>query len=337
MNLVPATGAIVVDDKIAYPNNQYKAVKDKNFAALKAVNSTDYVRFYVDYTTIEGAAISSSKDIFDWLVANGFDDGQSGGGGGGGEGDAATLNGQSGSYYRNRANHTGTQSMSTVSGLSSALGNKLENITGLITEGTNVSISGTGTESDPYEISAQGGSGGGVQTISAGSANVTIDDDDPENVVISVSQSSTTVEWDGISGDQSDVNLSGFTNDLGLGTAAMADTTDFATSAQGALAETAVQPGDLPATPTWSTISGKPTVVAEGATQAAARSSIGAGTSNLSLGTTSTTAMAGNTPVVKSQQEGGVGTVITNHIALTQAQYDGLATKNASTVYEIIE
>lgn len=46
--------------------------------------------------------------------------------------------------------------------------------------------------------------------------------------------------------------------------------------------------------PTWSTISGKPAVVAEGATQADARTAIGAGTSNLAIGTTGTTAAAGN-------------------------------------------
>ena len=46
--------------------------------------------------------------------------------------------------------------------------------------------------------------------------------------------------------------------------------------------------------PTWSTISGKPAVVAEGATQAAARTAIGAGTSSLVLGTTAGTAKAGD-------------------------------------------
>ena len=45
---------------------------------------------------------------------------------------------------------------------------------------------------------------------------------------------------------------------------------------------------------TWGNISGKPPYVAAGATQAAAREVIGAGTSNLSLGTTSGTAKAGD-------------------------------------------
>lgn len=37
--------------------------------------------------------------------------------GGSGGGDASTLNGQNGDYYRNRANHTGTQAASTITGL----------------------------------------------------------------------------------------------------------------------------------------------------------------------------------------------------------------------------
>lgn len=41
--------------------------------------------------------------------------------GGGGSSDASTLNGQPGTYYRNRANHTGTQEINTINGLQSAL------------------------------------------------------------------------------------------------------------------------------------------------------------------------------------------------------------------------
>jgi len=48
------------------------------------------------------------------------------------------------------------------------------------------------------------------------------------------------------------------------------------------------------AAPDWNNITNKPAVIAAGATQAAARDAIGAGTSNLTLGTTSTTAKAGD-------------------------------------------
>lgn len=47
-------------------------------------------------------------------------------------------------------------------------------------------------------------------------------------------------------------------------------------------------------TPDWNTITNKPAVIAAGADQAAARSAIGAGTSNLGLGTSSSTAKAGD-------------------------------------------
>lgn len=49
--------------------------------------------------------------------------------------------------------------------------------------------------------------------------------------------------------------------------------------------------------PDWDTLEGKPTVIGAGATQAAARTAIGAGTSNLVIGTTAGTAMAGDTAI----------------------------------------
>ena len=47
-------------------------------------------------------------------------------------------------------------------------------------------------------------------------------------------------------------------------------------------------------TVSWTDITDKPAVIASGTTQATARASIGAGTSNLALGTTGTTAKAGD-------------------------------------------
>lgn len=52
--------------------------------------------------------------------------------------------------------------------------------------------------------------------------------------------------------------------------------------------------GDLDISVGWGEVTGKPAVIAAGATQEAARTAIGAGTSSLAIGTTSTTAMAGN-------------------------------------------
>lgn len=57
----------------------------------------------------------------------------------------------------------------------------------------------------------------------------------------------------------------------------------------------------------WNTLSNKPAVIAAGADQAAARSAIGAGTSNLQLGTTNITAKAGDYAPTKSDL--GLGNV----------------------------
>ena len=55
----------------------------------------------------------------------------------------------------------------------------------------------------------------------------------------------------------------------------------------------------------WNSLPGKPAVIAEGANAAAARSAIGAGTSNLALGATAGTALAGNTPVLPEAPSDG--------------------------------
>jgi hypothetical protein len=53
--------------------------------------------------------------------------------------------------------------------------------------------------------------------------------------------------------------------------------------------------GAVPAPPvSWNDVQDKPAVIAAGADQASARTAIGAGTSNLALGATASTALAGN-------------------------------------------
>lgn len=75
---------------------------------------------------------------------------------------AATAN-SSDAILLDRANHTGAQAISTVTGLQTALDGKLSTtgeaetvatINGRISQGTNVTISGTGTSASPYVISA---------------------------------------------------------------------------------------------------------------------------------------------------------------------------------------
>lgn len=94
-------------------------------------------------------------------------------------------------------------------------------------------------------------------------------------------------------------------------TQAVADSR-YATAAQGAKADSAVQPGGLP---TWSTLSGKPAVIASGADAASARTAIGAGTSNLTLGTTGSTAAAGNDARLSDTRTPTDGSVTTAKVA----------------------
>ncbi len=84
----------------------------------------------------------------------------------------------------------------------------------------------------------------------------------------------------------------------------------------------------------WADITGKPAVIAAGADQAAARTAISAGTSNLALGATSTTALAGDTTAADIGGVTGVG--ITEVRAITQAAYDALTPKVATTLYVIV-
>ena len=63
--------------------------------------------------------------------------------GGGSGGDADTLNGEDGAYYLDRANHTGTQAISTIDGLQTALDSKIEgvawgDITGTLSDQTDL-------------------------------------------------------------------------------------------------------------------------------------------------------------------------------------------------------
>lgn len=199
------------------------------------------VRIYVRYGNVGYNKLTDGVSTFSELP-------EIGGGSPGGD-DASTLEGQPGSYYLNRANHTGTQAISTISGLQGQLNNKantddlgtaaaadvgdfatsaqgslaesavqpddlpdfgtaaeadvsdfataaqgslansaLQNIIGLIVDGTNVTITGSGTSADPYVISASGGGGGGgqVDSVSAGTG-ISVDSSNPESPEVSLS------------------------------------------------------------------------------------------------------------------------------------------------------
>lgn len=93
----------------------------------------------------------------------------------------------------------------------------------------------------------------------------------------------------------------------------------------------------------WGDVTGKPAVIAAGPSATAARDAIGAGTSNLQIGTGPTTAAAGDhthsqyatTTALTNGLAGKVaGVGISTVRALTQAQYDAL-TPDPATLYVI--
>lgn len=76
--------------------------------------------------------------------------------------------------------------------------------------------------------------------------------------------------------------------------------------------------GSLPGAPvSWNDLTDKPEVIASGATQEAARTAIGAGTSSLTIGTTASTAKAGNYQPTVAQVTGlqAILTDLENRIA----------------------
>lgn len=83
----------------------------------------------------------------------------------------------------------------------------------------------------------------------------------------------------------------------------------------------------------WSAVTGKPAVIAAGADAAAARAAIGAGTSNLAIGTTASTAKAGN--YVPTKADVGLGNVDNTSDAnkpVSTAQLAAINAKQATLV-----
>ncbi len=93
---------------------------------------------------------------------------------------------------------------------------------------------------------------------------------------------------------------------------------------------------DLDISVGWEEVTGKPAVIASGESQEAARTAIGAGTSNLAIGTTSTTAMAGDkfvqgaavtnvdTQTVAGEDSGAVATSATTAVNNVASQLNAL-------------
>lgn len=171
-------------------------------------------------------------------------------GGGGGGGDADTLQGQNGAYYRNRANHTGSQAISTVTGLQTALNAKAD-----------TSSLGTAAAADvgAFATSTQGSKADtAIQSIGQGS-NITVDNTDPLNPVISATGELSGTKWGDITGTLSDQT------DLSSALGAKADASSLSgyvptsrtVNAQALSGNVTLSASDVGAVPTARTVNGK--------------------------------------------------------------------------------
>ena len=79
----------------------------------------------------------------------------------------------------------------------------------------------------------------------------------------------------------------------------------------------------------WADVAGKPAVIAAGADQAAARAAIGAGTSSLGLGTSASTALAGNTPKLSSAAISAIAALTPVSVADATDEASAIALANA--------
>lgn len=175
---------------------------------------------------------------------------------------------QSGDNVSDLVNDAGYITSISSSDVTTALGyTPIESITTgstngtLNVDGTDVSVYGLGTaaytSSTDYATSAQGTlASTAVQPGDLATVATTGDYTDLINTP-TIPAAQVNSDWNAVSG------VAQILNKPTLGTAAAASTTDFATAAQGSLADTAVQPGDLATVATsgnYSDLSGTPTI-----------------------------------------------------------------------------
>jgi hypothetical protein len=157
-----------------------------------------------------------------------------------------------------RSNHTGEQSISTVTGLQTAIDGKVG------TDDVRLSNAREWSATTISQAEAEAGTGTTRRAFTAqrvfqavaawwasSSAKTKLDG------IETGAEVNVQADWNASSGDGAILNKPA------LGSAAAAATTDFATAAQGALADTAVQPGALSAVATsgaYGDLSGRPTI-----------------------------------------------------------------------------
>jgi hypothetical protein len=133
----------------------------------------------------------------------------------------------------------------------------------LVGDGPSITASGSGSQITISVTVGQGGGGGGFDGVHNDLSGRSTSNAHPASAISGLAAVATTGVYSDLSGRPT------------LGTAAAADTTAFATSAQGSLATTAVQPGSLAAVATtgqYSDLIGAPAAY----TDEQARDAIGA-------------------------------------------------------------
>jgi hypothetical protein len=235
--------------------------------------------------------------------------------------DADTLDGQHGSYYTGYTDtavaglvDSSPATLDTLNELAAALGDdpnfatttansigtKLSKSGGQMTG--NITFSGSQTV-DGRDLSVDGTKLDGI----AAGAQV--------NAVTSVNGSTGAVTVQGFSGDYDDL-----TNKPTLGTAAATASTAYATAAQGALADSATQPGDLSTVATsgsYNDLSNKPTLGSAAATASTAYATAAQGT------TADSALQPGDPNPVMVSTTGSLPSASSNHGAVVHVHGEG--------------
>lgn len=147
-----------------------------------------------------------------------------------------------------------------IAGTNVSLSGTYPNITFNATPGAGVTDLGVNEDATTVTVTSSTGADATIPAATTAAAGVlTAADKTKLNGVAAGAEANVNADWNAASGDAQILNKPA------LGTAAAADTTDFATAAQGTTADSAVQPGDLAAVATsgsYTDLTDKPSIPA---------------------------------------------------------------------------